>query len=89
MQESYFQIFQEQQFLTTQNSIGAHPMMCNSFFWPTESFDGYQVPYCFGELKLNQNLNFKHQIRCNYTLEQLNKITFIKIENSSSPLRFL
>jgi hypothetical protein len=80
MRKKYFAVPQDQKLFTTQTTLDSHPLMCNSIHWPTEYFDDYWVPNCFGVLKFDQNLYFKHFIKCNYTIEQLSKITFIKIE---------
>ncbi len=81
VRKKYSAVPQDQKLFTTQATIGTGPGPgCLDVYWPTELFDNYRVPYCFGVLKFDQNLYFKHFIKCNYTIEQLGKITFIKIE---------
>jgi hypothetical protein len=80
MRKRYFGVQEDQKLFTTQTTIGYDPLLCRNIFYPTEFFDDYRIPYCFGVLRFDQNLNFKHSIKCNYTIEELSKITFIKVE---------
>jgi len=85
--DEFFRIPEDQKYMVTQSNMKSH-----SCIFPTESLDYFDISndrrtyqsYHFGTLNLNDPLNFRHSIKVNYTLDQLNKIDVIKVERTNN-----